>query len=741
MPTTTRPGAPPGRAGPTPIPPDDYIERIRLDHLYRLAEGRLLRILAPSGYGKTTLAARWVAGERRAVRWIDLGRGHDDPVALFGALRDALAGLADIKVPTAVPTTASNPYRRALEEGLAGTRRPDRPFVLVLDDVHRIEHRETNMMISAVVDRMPPTSTVVLIGRGHHDQGSLGRLRLTPGVVEVTVEDLAFEPSEAYRLLESMGVDGRSPEVADVVARLEGWPAGVRLAGRVLRSGDDVLHVTDDVSLVDYLRGEWLDQLPVDEVSFLREIACLERVSGARCDEILGRSGSSGLLQRLHKDRVVVFALDQRDSEYRMHGLLTRWLSAELHDINPERWAEVHRSAVSYWERNGDVDRAVAHAVTLGDTETLEALVIAHGGSYFTRGLDATVERWLSHLAPERVRRSPGLCALHAIKELHRGNDELALEWLRLVDEAAAQRSPHEPRATTSWSDVLHAALDERPAAELLPVIERARRQLSGGPWAGFACWVEGSLHFLVGDLESARAALRTGTFEAELTANPLVAGHCQATLAIIEECEGDTAAADRHGLDAAGAVATCGGELLPPAVITMASTASRCARTGDGDTAGQLLPTARRMLAGFRSTAPWFNVIVRLPLVRTALLLDDRDAARTVMWELEQHATVEASGAPAPAQSAISRAVELRKQVDAMHVPATGASALTDAERRVLHLLPTNLSLADIAAELYISRNTVKSHVASIYRKTGATRRTEAVALAKAAGLIAPTS
>jgi LuxR family maltose regulon positive regulatory protein len=61
----------------------------------------------------------------------------------------------------------------------------------------------------------------------------------------------------------------------------------------------------------------------------------------------------------------------------------------------------------------------------------------------------------------------------------------------------------------------------------------------------------------------------------------------------------------------------------------------------------------------------------------------------------------------------------------------------LTTAELRVLHYLPTNLSLADIGSRLYVSRYTVKTHCAAIYRKLNATSRSQAVEAARRFGLI----
>jgi LuxR family transcriptional regulator, maltose regulon positive regulatory protein len=66
---------------------------------------------------------------------------------------------------------------------------------------------------------------------------------------------------------------------------------------------------------------------------------------------------------------------------------------------------------------------------------------------------------------------------------------------------------------------------------------------------------------------------------------------------------------------------------------------------------------------------------------------------------------------------------------------------ALTHGETRVLHYLPTNLSAREIADELYLSVNTVKTHQRHLYAKLGARSRTQAVEQARALGLLAPSS
>ena len=66
------------------------------------------------------------------------------------------------------------------------------------------------------------------------------------------------------------------------------------------------------------------------------------------------------------------------------------------------------------------------------------------------------------------------------------------------------------------------------------------------------------------------------------------------------------------------------------------------------------------------------------------------------------------------------------------------GPSSLTTAELRVLQLLPTHLSVREIADRLYVSRNTVKSQTIAIYRKLGTSSRRGAIEIAVVAGLLA---
>ena len=151
--------------------------------------------------------------------------------------------------------------------------------------------------------------------------------------------------------------------------RFEGWAAGIRLAGLVLRGEGERAwlspdHVGDATYVVDYLRSEWTGRLSPDDRQFLCEAACLDRFTGEMCDEILGRTQSLAQLRRMHREELLVLPLDQRDEWFRMHPLLTRWLSSDLRGDRPGSVAsDPPPPPPSGGREHGDIDLAFEHAM------------------------------------------------------------------------------------------------------------------------------------------------------------------------------------------------------------------------------------------------------------------------------------------------------------------------------------------------------------------------------------------
>jgi LuxR family maltose regulon positive regulatory protein len=122
----------------------------------------------------------------------------------------------------------------------------------------------------------------------------------------------------------------------------------------------------------------------------------------------------------------------------------------------------------------------------------------------------------------------------------------------------------------------------------------------------------------------------------------------------------------------------------------------------------------------------PWLSAQVEIALAEIFVELGDLAAARFRAAEAERH--LAALLTEGTLREQLRRVLARLVRVDGpVRVPS--AMALTWAEMRVLQLLPTHLSLGQIGEELHVSRNTVKAHVAAIYRKLQCSVRTEAVA------------
>jgi LuxR family maltose regulon positive regulatory protein len=174
-----------------------------------------------------------------------------------------------------------------------------------------------------------------------------------------------------------------------------------------------------------------------------------------------------------------------------------------------------------------------------------------------------------------------------------------------------------------------------------------------------------------------------------------------------------------------------CLPERTPP--LTCAVSALAWSEAGDVARARSHAAEARRRLARRGEGAPWYEAEARILLARALLRLSDAESARRLLSDTSR------------ALRRTPDAVVLRRwtedawaRADMFAVGAVvGPANLTTAELRVLRFLPSHLSFREVGARLHISANTVKTQAHAVYRKLGASSRSEAVARAREVGLV----
>jgi LuxR family maltose regulon positive regulatory protein len=793
-------------------------------------------VSGPPGSGKTTGVAQWARNAGPNVVWVDAQPAeHDAGEWLQGILSSLGARRAKVNADGIADAFADIPGET----------------ILICDDAELLSDPRMVADLDDLFCNGPDPLHVVLVGRSAPALPSLTRIRLAGEVHELDPQDLRCRDDEAADMLTALGVDAAEEEREALLARTEGLIAAVALAGVLGKRSDDVRSLAefggDTPELAQYLYTEIIDSLTIDAFGFMLATSVLDVLEPAACNEIAGRTDARAVLNDLARRNVLTEAIDNGQN-FRYHRLLREFLRTEFARARPDRWATLHRSAASYYERCGDEDRSLHHWIEAGETEKAWSRFGRRSMQrFFEGGVDA-VSQWTEMLKRPRdghIDVDQGLDM--ALTLMYTGDVDAAADWVEAVDdqfEATAQDAEQNaPRVYMQFlldfahGDLIKAARQAKRAKELLPGSRWSWDQMR-------APCAHAYLQSLIGRTVRARATLETFVERAcphsatDRVMVPDVFSH-------IALSEGKLAEADDYAneaIDAAlhipepdfwftllpqyvcGVVALERNQLadarddlerncvrvaaqnfLPVALPPLLALARVRNLFGDEAGARSALENARRRLG--RHPAPWFAQAVdeqeallavrdghheharaladklhepgrshvlarlaaasgadqelrwrlermpdrslrdhierlllracvaheeqRLHLVRQALALGEPDGYVRVFVDEAAwlQPLVRSLVATWPSGFAAVVAAAMLAEPD-RNPSARTLSGLSEREQEVWRFLSTSLSMQEIADGLFVSRNTLKSHVRSIYRKLGVSTRQEAVAL-----------
>ena len=675
----------------------------------------------------------------RPTAWVSLAGTEDDPASLLSYIAVALDEIAPVDPSCVAALWSSAPTIGSTALQRFGAMLAERePCVLVLDDVHELASRDVRDVLAVLVSELAPGSSIVLAGRTAVPL-PLGRLRASRRLVEVGSAELAFDTSEAASLFGALGLDVLPDENAVLVQQTEGWPVAVYLAALAhSTSRGDVRSTIGDFTgdhryLIDYLGEELLARLEPAVISFLMEASCLERLSGPVCDGVLQRTDSADLLDVLQRQTLLVIPLDDRQEWYRFHHVMAEFLQAELGRRDPARRLDIHRRASEWCDAHQDPDGAVTHAIRSGDMTRAQSMVLRWYPTVATVGRQTPVtERWVGLFPAHELEQRPLLMVMAAWANFARGDSRSAVRWLTRATGALPDRYPPDvlgqvPEVALAMAMSIIAPLSP---AEMAIEATYVHQHVGLGDGHPLACLGLGAAAFLTGDDVEAAQRLREG---AETTlSRPLVVANCLAHLAMIDIDHDRWSEAEIHARSARALIgeASC----FVSTTLVLAAYVLVETRAGRGDDVDADRRLCRQHLSGLVGAAPWLNIQARVALAHDALLRSDNIEAATLVDETQRIV------------AALHGAIGASKQLAGIKQQLTpvrdrsaryGPSSLTTAELRVLRLLPTHLSMAEIGDRLFVSRNTVKSQAVTIYRKLGTSTRSGAVAIAVSAGLL----
>ncbi len=667
----------------------------------------LVTVIAPAGYGKTTLLAQLAARESRPVAWVTVDERDADPRVLLrhvAAALDRTVGL-DPWVLAAFDSALDDSVWTSIVPRLgAEIADAHEPLLIVLDDAHLLRSRAPLDAVGALVDHLADGSTIAVAGRSL-PRLSTASLRAAGALLELGADDLALSPREGQLLLRGAGVEVTLVDATELVRRCEGWPAALALAAR----GTPTDVSGRERAIADYLRAECLSHLRPRTLTFLRRTSVLGRMCGELCDAVLEEQGSGHELEKLEQSGLFLVRLDREGVWFRQHRLVRDLLRQELTNHEAALGPELDRRAAEWFEAQGEPESALEHAVSAGDLGRAARIVTRIALPAYAAGRATEAERWLAQLDdPSLLRRRAKVAVKGGLVHALRGRPDDAERWLRCAERGRARGAA-----------VLQAALC-RPGADAAAALAALPDASALRP---YALLVLGAAQLLAGDADVADATFDavSGADDARVVA--------LAERSLLAAARGEHAAAEQLAREAQELIDAGRLDGYPTSALAYAASARVALRLGRWDEARTHLVQAQRL---GETAVPWLALQTHLELARAYLALRDATALRASLDELER---ILREGADLGALADEARA--LARDAKQLPAPQGSTSGLTAAELRLLPLLATHRSFREIGERLHVSRNTVKTQAISVYRKLGVSSRTEAVDRAARLGLV----
>jgi LuxR family transcriptional regulator, maltose regulon positive regulatory protein len=222
---------PPVRQGT--VPRSSLLERLAKH------DGRaVVSVVAPAGYGKTTVLSQWAERNGQSFAWVSVDDRDNDPKVLLTYVAEALNAVEPIdeRVFDALASPGSSVPGSVVPRLGSAFSSMTAPVALVLDDVHSLRNRECQAALSMLADHVPDGSRLAMAGRSQPPL-RVARLRAEGRILEIGPGDLTFDRDEASLLMSGADVGVGQDEITELHRRTEGWPAGLYLAVLYLREG------------------------------------------------------------------------------------------------------------------------------------------------------------------------------------------------------------------------------------------------------------------------------------------------------------------------------------------------------------------------------------------------------------------------------------------------------------------------------------------------------------------------
>jgi LuxR family transcriptional regulator, maltose regulon positive regulatory protein len=434
----------------TPHRSNNLVTRQRLlDLIEESLERKLTLVVAPAGYGKTSLL-------------VDIAYHHEFPFCWYSLdqMDNDLAGflshfIACIEQRFSKYGERSRAALFAMEQGNLSLEHCEtvivneiyntivEHFVIVLDDYHLVnEHAEINQFVNGFIQKVDQNCHVVILSRMLLTLPALPLFVARSQASGIGMQELAFHPDEIRALLlqnyHQLISDGVAQELAQ---KTDGWITGLLLAAPAMWQG--MLHLlqsqqSSGVQLYDYLANQVLDRQSAEMRDFLLRTSFMDEFNPELCQELLGQppvnNSWRAMMELTLSQNLFVLVVGKDGFWLRYHHLFQDFLQDRLRLENPQQAFLIQQSLIGVYSRRQEWQKAYTVCLSLGDLDTTGDF-LEHAGEEIVRsGRTAMLKSWLETLPNSFIASRPALLARMGIVLASQGD---AQRGMRLLDQAA----------------------------------------------------------------------------------------------------------------------------------------------------------------------------------------------------------------------------------------------------------------------------------------------------------------
>ncbi len=416
------------------------LHRQRLIRLFDDLPGKkLVTVTAGAGYGKTTLVLDAMAASNMETLWYRLDEQDSDFFVflsyLYRAVHVCFPGGS--KTDTAVLNPGIKKQAECLLEWLAFLEKSVlSPAVLILDDYHLVQDsRQINQAVDFLLDRLPENIHLVVIGRKTVPL-KISRFRILGRLTEITDTDLAFTIPEIKQFF-SLPLSITDDQALDISSRTKGWAASlVLLRHAVFRQPmdniqDRLSHLSQNTKdIFSYLKENVFDLQPEKVRDFMMKAALLPEIDTRLCYRIFGVKNTDKILNRMIKDHLMIFPVDDSGTVFYLHHLFKDFLIAQLHErFSPLKVYSLHRRIAGQTE-DRDVFMALHHYIAGHAYEDAIRVIETHEIKFLLEGKLFFLSQCMDKIPQEVIAENPKLLLVQAKLFSHFGDSRRAMDLI-----------------------------------------------------------------------------------------------------------------------------------------------------------------------------------------------------------------------------------------------------------------------------------------------------------------------